>query len=1054
MKKNKLYKFNKNFLLKSSFVLLSSYNVMAFAHTNNIPSNLKFDQSIENCLKNINDIKSTEILLDKIGNLDHTCFNKLALFKSETVKNLVDQSSMIQIAEKAKDLIFKRYKAIKSQLSNQQFGLDVLTAEERKTLLKLASILNNAYYIQSLDKSYIPNLVNETKLKSIIAELTYQFAILTHYQKIPEEFNNKEPNEFKSLAKEVYALIGSAKSYEESLNLIEYVTQNSKYISENKTLLIYAILPIQIALSASHDAGGIYFKNEDNRKKFSKIITNIQNILLNEQGIISDSFYENYILELGHFLRYKEFQPQIISTLKQVINKTVGGKLDDSEAKPTTFWLEAISALEAYGLIHYENCQSFLDKNGLNACKAKTKLGKSIFKNRFIYDEGTIVFHTALNKQETDKIYFAMKQAESKFKHELQLFEPVKNDKNKRLYVYIYPNKKDYLDFKPYASDLDKKENGGIYIDSRSAFFTYANSPSLEDLVKHEYIHYLNSRYLYKNFANTTKTKHAWKYLDWYIEGSAELFAGAKQNGMGISSVEYSLMENYKKDKLPNIYEIIYSKYESDYPDRFLLNHFLFNKKREIYDKIILSIKNNDVSAFMTTINSLLMNKDLNTEFKEYVKYIKFNESDIARIKENTSSFYSDKNLFEASFKQLDSSTSCEIISSSEENNQQARISCKVNLDKSNELSINNFLDRDINHSQTNCFFNNTKNLFFCEGSVLAAKKNEVSSELINRYNNANKEQFDRIFPIINDNFFFYKGDIYSSYLAKGNREEGWYYNYYVKDKIENFKVDDDGEYSLKNVDNFEKVPVTVEIQGKEIELSLFKFRDFDKRMFVKRVNVKKVDNGNGDAYDFASHSLYRNEGSVEDNNDGFRIFDDKFRYNEVNDFDFVIDSKRIPKGAIAEVYNRYMLYYVNRNPKQDDKIFLNVFKHGNLVGELELKIDNSSKSTYLDELNKKEIKIDEEINFEVKERYLDFFVYDHMSDDFLESGIKYNYTIIQAPKCHTQSSVREDGHFRFVVNKKCTIMSDDAVVAVTKVTNKKLEHQRNIKINFNITYK
>ena len=32
-------------------------------------------------------------------------------------------------------------------------------------------------------------------------------------------------------------------------------------------------------------------------------------------------------------------------------------------------------------------------------------------------------------------------------------------------------------------------------------------------------------------------------------------------------------------------------------------------------------------------------------------------------------------------------------------------------------------------------------------------------------------------------------------------------------------------------------------------------------------------------------------------------------------------------------------------------KIFLNVFKHGNLVGELELKIDNSSKSTYLDEL-------------------------------------------------------------------------------------------------------
>ncbi len=1054
MKKNKLYKFNNNFLLKSSFVLLSSYNMMSFANNSNLPSNLKFDQSIEKCLKNIGDIKSTEMLLDKIGSLDHSCFNKLSLFKSEAVKNVINQSSMIQIAQKAKELIFNRYNSIKNELNSQQYGIDVLTEEERKTLLKLASILNNAYYMQSLDKSYIPNLVNETKLKTIIAELTYQFAILTYYQNLPKNTDSNTPSEFKTLAKEVYALIGSSKSYEESLKLIEYVTKNSKHIAENNTLLIYAILPIQVALSASHDAGGIYFKNEENRKKFTNIITNIQNILLNEQGIISDSFYENYILELGHFLRYKEFQPQIISTLKQVIKKNAGGSLGASGEKPTTFWLEAISSLETYGLINYENCSIYLDKNGINACKAKTKLAKSIFKNRFIYDEGTIIFHTAMNKQETDKIYFAMKQAENQFKHELQLLEPVKNDKNKRLYVYIYPSKKDYLDYKPYASELDKKENGGIYIDSRSAFFTYANSPSLEDLVKHEYIHYLNSRYLYKNFANTNKTKHAWKYLDWYIEGSAELFSGAKQNGMGISGVEYSLMAKYNKDKLPNVYEIIDSQYESDYPDRFLLNHFLFNKKREIYNKIILSIKNNGVNNFMSTINALLMDQELNSSFKSYVNSLSFSHNDIARINENTSLFYSDKNSFENSFKKIDNNTLCQTISSSEENNQQARVNCKIKLDKSNETLLNNFLNSDANHSQTNCFFNNDKNLFSCEGSVLVAKKNEIPSEYVNNYTKANNEQFDRIFPIINDNFFFYKGDIYSSYLAKGNKEEGWYYNYYVNDKNQNFKVDDDGEYSLKNVDNFEKVPVTVEVQGKEIEISLFKFKDFDKRMFVKKISVKKVDNGNGDSYDFASHSLYRNEGSVEDVFDGFRIFDDKFRYNEVNDFDFVVDSKKLPQGAIAEVYNRYMLYYVNRNPKPNDNIFISVFKHGNLVGELELKINNETKSSYLEDLNNKELKVSEELNFEVKERYLDFFVYDHISDEFIEPGIKYNYSIIQAPKCHTQSSVRDDGHFRFVVNKQCSIKSDSAVVAITKVTNKKLEHQKNIKINFNVLYK
>ena len=39
---------------------------MAFAHTNNIPSNLKFESVHRKLSENINDIKSTEILLDKI----------------------------------------------------------------------------------------------------------------------------------------------------------------------------------------------------------------------------------------------------------------------------------------------------------------------------------------------------------------------------------------------------------------------------------------------------------------------------------------------------------------------------------------------------------------------------------------------------------------------------------------------------------------------------------------------------------------------------------------------------------------------------------------------------------------------------------------------------------------------------------------------------------------------------------------------------------------------------------------------------------------------------
>ncbi len=1051
MKKNNYFNVNNSLFSKIGFVVLSSFHIMTSAQQNS-SHNYEFDKSIQRCNEDIGKIKNINDLLSNLKSLDLECYNKVSNFNPSLVEGYLNQESMLKIAQTAKELLENRYDSIKDSIQVPNSKKQVLEKTQIDLLLKLSNILNTAYYLQSLNKNFVSNPQYEKQLKEFISSITYTYAILIHYQKINDSTDEEKKlnKEFKKLSKEVFGLIGSAKSYEESLNLIEYVTKNSRYITENKTLLIYSILPIQLALSASHDADGIYFKSAENINKFKNIIVNIQNILKNDKGIINDSFYENYILEIGKFLRYNSVKNGIIETLREVIKKTTDGDLNDPKNKPSTFWLEATSVLEYYEILNRDTCKTFTDANGADACKVKSKLSKSLFKNRYIYDEGSIVIYSSLNKDEANKIYFSMKQVENQYKNALQLFEPIKNDRNNRLYVYIYPTKKDYLNYKPYISDLDKEEDGGVYIDSRGAFYTFAGNQFLEDYVKHEYIHYLNSRYLYKNFANETKQPNPWKHMDWFIEGSADFFAGSKKTGIGISELRYNSFLTNKK-VIP-IYEILDSKYESEYSDRFYFTHFLFNKHKDIFDNFIKLIKNNDTNKFMDLIHELSRNEELNTEFQNYVKSLKFEKEDIAKINNNISDFFVDINKFKESFHSIYQNSKCELLASSinsdsKKINQIARVSCSIRLNSSEENKLNKLLEIP-QHSQTNCLFDKINKQFVCEGAVKSANFADLSSSLKTKIQNLESEQFDRTFPIYNDNFFFFKGDIYSSTLAKGNRDEGWYYEYVLRDKNTSFEVDPDGEYSFRNKDNFEKVTKTVTINGKEIELSFFKFKDFDKRIFANKIPTRKVEQNNGTFYDYADMSLYRNEGSIENTTDSFRVFDDKFRYDEVNDYDFKV--KENPSGSIVNIHNRYMFQYINNNPKKDDKITFTVFRHNEEKGEITLPIDNTFTSDYFEDIKNQEIIIDETIHYTVKKSNLDNFLYKDMNKDTFISGIKYNFTLLQDLKCNI-SELREDGYFRFIKKQGCNEKTDEAIVTVTKVTNKGLSKVRTVKVIFTI---
>ena len=73
--------------------------------------------------------------------------------------------------------------------------------------------------------------------------------------------------------------------------------------------------------------------------------------------------------------------------------------------------------------------------------------------------------------------------------------------------------------------------NGGIYIEQWGTVFTYQRTPqesiyTLDDLVRHEYVHYLDGRYLIEEMWGENDFYDNSR-LTWINEGMAEFFTGS-----------------------------------------------------------------------------------------------------------------------------------------------------------------------------------------------------------------------------------------------------------------------------------------------------------------------------------------------------------------------------------------------------------------------------------------------------------------------------------------------------------------------------------------------
>ncbi len=194
-------------------------------------------------------------------------------------------------------------------------------------------------------------------------------------------------------------------------------------------------------------------------------------------------------------------------------------------------WLRAVTDLDMQfdGLLY--------GGGSLDLVQIRADVMAIALPNEFLFDQGRLKFLTAIDLDVAKELYDAIQEVESQFYRKSGALEPVPGDSNEVLTLVIYGSPQDYWTYQPFLYGLSTN-NGGIFIEGWGTLFTYDRTPAqsiytLEELLRHEYTHFLDSRYLITGSFGESGTLYEGNRMVWYNEGLAEYLVGATRiNGV------------------------------------------------------------------------------------------------------------------------------------------------------------------------------------------------------------------------------------------------------------------------------------------------------------------------------------------------------------------------------------------------------------------------------------------------------------------------------------------------------------------------------------------
>ncbi len=282
------------------------------------------------------------------------------------------------------------------------------------------------------------------------------------------------------------------------------------------------------------------------------------------------------------------------------------------------FW-----ALDVHEYFYSANCVN--QDNDLSLEGLMPEIEAWLFPNTYSFDNGRIIIRTPLGTEDAESLYYAMKEVFAQFFRLSESKQPVANDQNYAIELMIYGTRYDYQQYQPVLYNLGTN-NGGIYIEQWGRIFTYERLPSesiytLEELVKHEYAHYLVGRHLvYGNWG--LGPFYANDRITWFEEGLAEYLAGStKHDGVLLRSSIMNQINNDGNSRL-TLQQVTDSSYNSGfkfYRYANLLIDFLVQNQDHIVRDLMECMYLNDVTCYDNVVNQLLLQPDAEIDYQAHI---------------------------------------------------------------------------------------------------------------------------------------------------------------------------------------------------------------------------------------------------------------------------------------------------------------------------------------------------------------------------------------------------------------------------------------------------
>ncbi|MFJ5234064.1 collagenase [Kitasatospora sp. NPDC088391] len=309
-----------------------------------------------------------------------------------------------------------------------------------------------------------------------------------------------------------------------------------------------------------------------------------------------------------------------IDALTAQITGEIGGLLTDTGATFGTYsgpWIKVVGWANTYQVCaQYDVCTD--------------KIEARLFPRTYKYDNGAIEVHTALDKATVDRMYYASKQVKTQFFRVLGTDVPLAGDTNDTLHIHLYATRSDYEVYHPLLTGM-ATNNGGIYIENGATFYTYQRTPAesyltLEELFRHEYVHYLNGRWAVPGYFGDPR---------WYAndrttamdEGTAEFFDGATRD-QGIE-VRQALVAALARDEAAGIPrmtvdQLLHARYD-DTPAFHFYNYagtffeFLWTAHPSLLREMYGYQRADDPAGFDAWRTRLGADRNLNAEYSAFL---------------------------------------------------------------------------------------------------------------------------------------------------------------------------------------------------------------------------------------------------------------------------------------------------------------------------------------------------------------------------------------------------------------------------------------------------